>query len=250
MQEETMNTDVQIRDDVQRELFYDPGINAASIGVAVQDGIVTLTGMVETYSQNLETLRAAERIVQVKAVACELQVRLPGPYERTDTDLARSVANVLSWDAFVPADRIRIAVEHGWIRLEGTVDWQYQRDSAGDAVACLMGVKGVHNLVNVNPLASAENTKREIDAALKHCATIMAQNILVEVLNDKVALYGEVRSIPEREEAERIAWSAPGISDVANHIMIAESIPGITRPEHHAYATAALTGESDSFSET
>jgi osmotically-inducible protein OsmY len=229
-----MNTDTQIRDDVQRELFYNPGINAASIGVAVQDGIVTLTGTVDTYAQKLETLRAAERIAQVKAVACELQVRLPGPYERTDTDLARSAANVLAWNAFVPTDRIRIAVENGWVQLEGTVDWQYQKDGAGGAVACLTGVKGVDNLVSVNPLASAENTKQQIDAALKRCAAIVAQNILVEVTNDKVTLYGEVRSIPEREEAERIAWSAPGIADVANHLMIGESSPDIARPMHHA----------------
>lgn len=219
-----MITDTQIRDEVQRELFYNPGINAASIGVAVQDGVVTLTGTVDTYAQKLETLRAAERIVRVKAVACQLQVRLPGPCERTDTDLARAAANVLSWNAFVPADRIRIAVENGWIRLEGTVDWQYQKDATADAVARLMGVKGVDNLVSVNPLTSARNTKEEIEAALKRCATIVARNILVEVMHDKVALFGEVRSIPEREEAERIAWSAPGISDVANHLMIGEPV--------------------------
>ncbi len=225
-----MNTDIQTRDDVQREIFYNPGINAASIGVAVQDGVVTLTGTVDTYAQKLEALRAAERIAQVKAVACELQVRLPGPHERTDTDLARATANVLAWNAFVPADRIRIAVDNGWIRLEGTVDWQYQKDAASDAVAYLTGVKGVENLVSVNPLASAGNIKEEIVAALKRSATIVAQNILVEVTNDKAALYGEVRSIPEREEAERIAWSAQGIGDVANHLMIGEPVPLIARP--------------------
>lgn len=225
-----MNTDIQTRDDVQREIFYNPGINAASIGVAVQDGVVTLTGTVDTYAQKLEALRAAERIAKVKAVACELQVRLPGPHERTDTDLARAIANVLAWNAFVPADRIRIAVDNGWIRLEGTVDWQYQKDAAADAVAYLTGVKGVENLVSVNPLASAGNIKEEIVAALKRSATIVAQNILVEVTNDKAALYGEVRSIPEREEAERIAWSAQGIGDVANHLMIGEPVPLIARP--------------------
>lgn len=220
-----MNLDIQTRDDVQRELFYNPGINAASVGVAVQDGIVTLTGTVDTYAQKLEAVRAAERIVQVKAVACELLVRLPGADERTDADLARSAANVLAWNACVPTDRIRIVVENGWIRLEGTLDWQYQKDAAGDAIAYLMGVKGVDNLVTVNPLESSANTKRQIEAALKRSATIVAQNILVEVINDKAALYGEVRSIPEREEAERIAWSAPGIADVANHLMVGEAVP-------------------------
>src|SRR5579864_4764996 len=107
----TMSKDTQIRDDVQRELFYNPGVNAAAIGVAVQNGVVTLTGMVDTHGQKMEALRAAERIAQVKAVACELKVRLPGPSERTDTDLARAAANVLAWNSFVPPDRIRIAVE-------------------------------------------------------------------------------------------------------------------------------------------
>lgn len=220
-----MNTDTQIRDDIQRELFYNPGINAASIGVAVRDGVVTLTGAVDTYAQKLEALRAAGRIAEVRAVACELQVRLPGPYERTDADLARATANVLAWNASVPAGRIRIVVEQGWIRLEGTVDWQSQKDAVSEAVACLTGIKGVDNLVSVNPSASAADIRQQIEAALKLCATMVARNIVVEVVNDKAALYGEVRSIPEREEAERIAWSAPGIADVANHLMICASIP-------------------------
>jgi osmotically-inducible protein OsmY len=224
-----MSKDTQARDDVQRELFYNPGVNAAAIGVAVQDGVVTLTGEVETYGQKLEAVRAAERISQVKAVACKLQVRLPGPHERTDTDLARAAANALAWNSCVPPDRIRIAVENGWIRLEGTVEWQYQRDAAGDAVAYLSGVKGVDNLLSVNPLASSEDTRQEIEAALKRCGTIVARNILVEVQNDKVALYGEVRSIPEREEAERIAWSAPGVADVANHLTVSESVAAVAR---------------------
>ena len=229
-----MSKDTQIRDDVQRELFYNPGVKAAAIGVAVQDGVVTLTGLVDSHGQKLEALRAAERIAQVQAVACELQVRLPGPYERTDTDLARAAANVLAWNSCVPGDRIRIAVENGWIRLEGTVEWQYQKEAAADAVACLAGVRGVDNLVSVNPLASAEDTRQRIEAALKRSATIITRNILVEVSNDKAALYGEVRSIPEREEAERIAWSAPGIADVANHLAIGEPALAIVRPVQYA----------------
>lgn len=227
-----MNKDTQVRDDVQRELYYNPGINSASIGVAVQDGVVTLTGMVDSYAQKLETLRAAGRIADVKAVASQLQVRLPGPYERTDTDLARAAANVLDWNALVPAGRIRITVEQGWVRLEGTVEWQYQKDAARDALASLTGVKGVDNLVIVDPLADAGNIKEQIEAALKRCVTIVAQNILVEVTHDKVALYGQVRSIPERDEAERIAWSAPGVADVANHLMIGEPVPAITTSMH------------------
>ncbi len=217
-----MNTDIQIRDDIQRELFYNSGINAASIGVAVRDGVVTLSGTVDTYAQKLEAVRAAERIPQVKAVACQLSVRLTGPAERTDADLARASANVLAWNSRVPPDRIRLTVENSWIRLDGTVDWQYQKDAAGEAVAHLWGVKGIDNRITVNPLASVEKTKELVQAALQRCGIAVTQNVLVEVTNDQVALYGEVRSIAERQAAERIAWEIPGIADVANHLAVCQ----------------------------
>ncbi len=217
-----MSSDLHIRDDVQREFYYSPRLTSASIGVAVRDGIVTLTGSVDTYAQKLEALRAAERIAHVKAVANQICVRLTGPSERTDTDLARAAANVLAWNSSVPSDRVRIGVEGGWITLEGTLDWQYQRDAASVAVSGLRGVKGVENRLNVNPGLNAENTKEQIEAALRRNASIEDRNILVEVNHDKVVLHGEARSVLEREEAERIAWSAGGVADVANHILIAE----------------------------
>ncbi|HYL38251.1 MAG TPA: BON domain-containing protein [Bryobacteraceae bacterium] len=220
-----MIKDTHIRDDVQRELFYTPGLNAASIGVAVDDGVVTLTGTIGSYPQKLAALHAAERIAHVKAVACKIEVRLPGPQVRNDADLAHAAANVLDWNSSVPPDRIRIRVENGWITLEGTVDWQYQKNAAATAIVGLTGVKGVANLVSVSPGMSAENIREQIEAALKRSATIEDRNILVEVREDKVVLHGEVHSIPDREEAERIAWSAPGVSDVANHILIAELVP-------------------------
>jgi osmotically-inducible protein OsmY len=217
-----MSGDVHIRDDIQREFYYSPRLNGAAIGVAVQDGIVTLTGTVDTHAQKLEALRAAERIAGVKAVANRMDVRLPGPSDPTDTGLARAAANVLAWNTAVPPDRVRIGVEGGWITLEGMLDWQYQRDAAGSAVAALTGVKGVENRISVNSGVSAEDTKARIEAALKLSPSIEDRNILVEVNHDKVVLHGEVRSIPEREEAERIAWTAPGVSDVSNHILVAQ----------------------------
>jgi osmotically-inducible protein OsmY len=220
-----MTKDTQIRDDIQHELFYSPGVNAAAIVVAVQDGVVTLTGEVDTYGQKLEAVRAAERISEVKAVASRLQVKLPGPYERRDTDLATAAANVLAWNSLVPAHWIRITVENAWIRLDGTVAWQYQKEAAGAAVAVLTGVRGVNNQLSIHPLASEADTRHQIEAALKRSAAIIAINILVEVHHDKVALYGEVRSIPERDEAERIAWSAPGVADVTNHLAVCQSVP-------------------------
>jgi len=222
-----MIQDTHIRDDVQREMFYTPGLNAARIGVSVENGVVTLSGSVDTYEQKLAALRAAERIAQVRAVACELQVRLPGPHVTTDSGLAQAVANVLAWNSAVSPDRIRVRVENGWITLEGNVDWQYQKDAAARVVSELTGVKGVDNLISVNPSLDAEGVKEQIESALRRSPTIEDRNVLVEVSNDKVVLHGEVHSAAEREEAEKIAWSAPGVTDVANHILVAEAVsPG------------------------
>jgi len=223
-----MNSDVQIRNDVQREFAYSPRLKGSAIGVTVQDGVVTMTGTVDSYGQKLEALHAAERIAGVKAVANQIEIRLPGPIECTDTDLARAAANVLAWNSAVPSDRVRIGVDRGWITLEGTVDWQYQRDAATDAVSKLRGVKGVENRLNVNPYLSAEAIREQIEDALKRNPNIEDRNILVEVNHDKVVLHGEVHSIAERDEAERIAWSAAGVSDVANHILIAQSVGAST----------------------
>ena len=222
-----MIQDTHIRDDVQRELFYTPGLNSARIGVSVENGVVTLSGSVDKYEQKLAALRAAERVAQVRAVACALQVRLPGPQVVTDAGLAQAVANVLAWNSAVPADRVRVRVENGWITLEGTVDWQYQKEAAAVAVAGLTGAKGVDNLINVNPALDIEQVKEQIEAALRRSPTIEARNVLVEVNHDKVVLHGEVRSVGEREEAEKIAWAAPGVTDVANHVLVAEAVsPG------------------------
>lgn len=220
-----MSRDLEIRDDIERELYYNFGAGAAAVGVAVEDGVVRLTGAVDTYAQKVQALHAAERVAHVRAVASELQVRLPGQDQRGDSDLARAAANVLAWNSLVPQDRVRISVENGWITLEGTVDWRYQKDAAVEAVTNLMGVKGVDDRLRVNPTLNAANIKSEIDAALKRSSTIEDRNILVDVDADKVTLHGEVRSLPEREEAERIAWASAGVADVANHIMlVAEAV--------------------------
>lgn len=215
-----METDAQIRQDVQLELYYIAGVTAAGIGVAVRDGVVTLSGEVNSYHEKLEAVHAAERIQSVRAVACELEVRLPELEERSDADIARAVANILVWNERVPPSRIRVAVESGWVTLEGTVDWQFQRTAAAAAVAPVAGIRGITNLLAVNPAVQSENAKERIQAALNRCSTVDSSNVLLEVNGDKVVLYGDVRSIPERDEVERIVWSAPGISDVADHLVI------------------------------
>jgi osmotically-inducible protein OsmY len=217
-----MIPDTHIRDDVQRELFYTRQLNAARIGVSVEDGVVTLTGIVDSYDQKSAAIHAAERVAGTRAVACALEIRSPGPHLTTDSGLANAVANILAWNATIPKDRIRICAENGWITLEGAVDTQAQKDVAACAAEEVAGVKGVRNLIAVNP--SLGEVKEQIEGTLHRNPTIEDRNILVEVNDDKVILHGEVRSIGEREEAERIAWSTAGVSAVANHLLIAERV--------------------------
>ncbi len=218
-----MIPDTHIRDDVQRELFYTPELDAAHIGVLVEDGVVILTGTLGSHHLKLAAVHAAERVANVRAVVCQIEVPLPGPRIATDADLAHAALNVLAWNDFVPSGRVRICVENGWVTLEGTVDSQYQKDASARAIGELTGIRGVDNLISVNPALDAEGVKEQIESALRRSVAIEDRNVLVEVNADKVVLHGEVRSMLEREEAERTAWAAAGVTDVANHILIAQT---------------------------
>jgi osmotically-inducible protein OsmY len=213
-------TDLELKRNVESELDWEPSVNAAEIGVAVKDGIVTLTGHVQSYWQKIAAERAASRVSGVKAVANELEIRLPASSERTDEDIARAAVNALAWSVSVPADRIKVKVSKGWITLEGTVEWKYQKAAAEKAVRDLTGVKGVVNLVEVKPRASTVEVKAAIEAALKRSAEVDASRITVEADGDKVILRGTVRSWSEREEAERAAWRSPGVRFVDNRITV------------------------------
>ena len=213
-------TDLELKRNVESELDWEPSVNAAEIGVAVKDGIVTLTGHVQSYWQKIAAERAATRVSGVKAVANELEIRLPASSERTDEDIARAAVNALAWSVSVPADRIKVKVSKGWITLEGTVEWKYQKAAAEKAVRDLTGVKGVVNLVEVKPRASTVEVKAAIEAALKRSAEVDASRITVEADGDKVILRGTVRSWSEREEAERAAWRSPGVRFVDNRITV------------------------------
>ena len=207
---------------VETELSWEPSIKSpAAIGVAVKDGIVTLTGRVESYSEKVAAERAAARVFGVKAVANELEVRLPIASERTDEDIARAAVNVLEWTSAVPPDKVKIKVRDGWITLEGTVNWHYQKTAVEEAVRYLYGVRGVTNLIEVQPQVATAVVKKAIEEALKRDAEVDAQNIKVETSGGKVILRGTVRSWFERQEAERVAWEAPGVSKVENQISIA-----------------------------
>lgn len=215
-------TDEQIQQDVLAELKWDARVHPNEIGVAVRDGVVTLTGQVDAYARRWAAQDVAHRVKGVTAVANEIEVRPPGTAERSDTDIAEAVAHALVWDAFVPAHRIDVTVSKGWVTLRGEVDWHYQKSDAERVVRRLAGVRGVSNLVTLKPTVTVAEVKEKIENALIRSAEIDADRIRVQVDHGKVVLKGKVRSFAEKQDAERAVWSAPGITAVENHLVIAE----------------------------
>ena len=215
-----MKSDVDLQADVLEELTWEPSVNAASIGVTANDGVITLTGMVDSYAEKRAAEQAVKRVTGVRGVAQELEVRLPALAERTDTDIARAAASALEWDIAVPHQDVRVTVHQGWVTLEGKVEWQYQRSAAERAVRNLTGVRGVTDLITLKPRMNASAIKEKIEAAFKRNAELAAQKVSVEARDGKAILNGRLRSWAERNEAERAAWAAPGVTSVESHLTV------------------------------
>lgn len=210
--------DKDLRDRVEWVLDFDPEVRSTDIGVAAEDGTVTLTGFVWTYAEKLAAERAARRTYGVKAVANDIQVTPLN--EKTDADIAAAAVDALEARVDVPDDKIKVTVKEGWVYLDGKVDWRYQKEAAESAVKRLEGVVSVNNRVEVVPKVSTTEVQRKIEQALMRSAELDARRISVTAHDGTVELWGNVRAWSEKSEAERAAWAAPGVRSVMNHIAI------------------------------
>ena len=220
-----MKKDSELQRDVMTELKWEPTIHAAEIGVGVKDGVVTLTGVVDSYSKKWAAQRAAKRVYGVKAVGEDIKVSLPVSYKRTDEDIARSARNAIEWNVWVPRDRVKVMVRNGLITLSGDVDEYYQKTYAVDAVLHLIGVLGVINSITIKPpvpTVKAFEVKNDIQEALRRNARLRldAEKIQVEISGSKVILRGSVGSWADYDEAGYAAYCAPGVSEVENNLRV------------------------------
>jgi osmotically-inducible protein OsmY len=215
-----MKSDADLQKDVLAELEFEPGVNVENIGVSVKEGIVTLNGSVGSYAEKLAAARAAKRIAGVSGLAEDIMVKLPDSSRLIDRNIAAAAVAAIEWTSTAPEDTIKITVRDGWLSLEGAVEGWHQKNAAEEAVRNLAGVKGVTNLIDIKPKVASVDIKGAINAAFERHALLDAQKIQVETNGGNLLLRGHVRSFIEREEAERAAWAAEGVTHVENRIVL------------------------------
>jgi osmotically-inducible protein OsmY len=215
-----MQSDRDIQRDIVHELNWEPSLRNDDIAVGVRDGVVTLAGFVDSYADKWTAERVAGRVKGVKAVANDIEVKLPSSSARPDPDIARAALDALKWNVSVPHERIKVKVEKGWLTLEGDVDWYYQKEAAERAVRYLTGVQGISNLIVVKARPTPSDVKERIKETLQRGAEFDADRITVELEGNKAILRGTVRSYAEMRDAERAARNAPGITEVDNRLTV------------------------------
>jgi osmotically-inducible protein OsmY len=220
VERELVKSDHELQLDVLRQLEWVPRVDAARVAVAVQDGVVTLSGRVASYAQRRAAEQAAKSVFGVRAVVNKIEVEPTDDTKVTDEDIAAAAVSALKWNIFVPARNIKVIVDHGWVTLEGIVNWQFQKEAAEDAMRNLSGVIGVTNRIVVRPRVDPGDIKSRIEEAFRRHAVLDARRIAVEVDGRNVILRGDVGSWVQRDVAERAAWSAPGVERVENHIAV------------------------------
>ncbi len=212
--------DIELRQAILDELEFEPRIDAADIGVAVEDGVVTLSGYVRSFAEKVAVQNAVQRVHGVRAIADKIEVRLPGMPKTADDEIAKRAADILKWDAMVPEDKIQITVRNGFVTLKGEVEWQYQRAAAEEAIRKLSHITGVSNLIEIAPRATVSDIKKKIEDALKRSAEAEARKIRVAVKDGTVTLEGHVDSWSERMAVENAAWSVPGVKRVEDKLVV------------------------------
>lgn len=216
----TQRDDIILQADVIDELDWEPSVNAADIGVTVHAGVVTLTGYLPNYAQKRAAEEAALRVAGVKAVAENIEVRLPNATRRTDAEIAQAALDTIKWHAFLPEDRLTLRVQKGVVTIEGEVEWQYEKDKALESIRNMTGVVGVIDLIKLTPKLTPSGVKEKIRKALERVADEDASHIEVSVTGSEIVLRGEVKTWVDREQAVRAAWAAPGVTMVRNEIKV------------------------------
>ena len=215
-----MRTDFEIQQDIVHEIAWEPSLRDADVAVAVRDGVATLAGFARSYSEKWTAERAAEKVRGVRGIANDIAVTLRSESERPDPEIARAALGALKWHAAIPDDRIKVKVQNGWVTLEGSVEWYYQKAAAEQAVRVLTGVLGVSNYVTVEARPVSSDIMRSITTALHRGAQLDAERVSVEVAGHKVVLRGTVRALAEKRDIERVARNAPGVTDVENLVVV------------------------------